>query len=221
MESKKLLAGHRLKEPVQAVDDNDAGVRIFHTVTNLLDEFAWRHLRRVEMIDADLAVSNVLPQVHAQAFRTAHQRVHCFFEDERGSRLSALGCTGEPAQGNRGFSASCRTDQQRARTAIKATTDEGIQFGDAARSKLFWRLRTQVLGGDQARKQHYTAVLNEVVMIPLAKSASAQFCDFKPPPGFAILTLDFLKRYNAVHNAVQFQVHLAAAAVIEQKHRAV
>jgi hypothetical protein len=65
------------------------------------------------------------------------------------------------------------------------------------------------------------AFANQIVVEAFAKSAAPQFRDFDAAHGLAIFPANPAHRYHAMHNAMEFEIRIAAGAVVEQQNGAV
>src|SRR3954447_24239592 len=166
------------------------------------------------MLEAQSPGFDVSIQFHSQARRSSYERANRFLKDEGGRRFSALGGCCQPAESDRSFPASGRADQQCARTPAQSPTGKGVQFGDTAAGRPSILLGSLVFGGHEPGKDDHSTVSNAIVMESLAKGAASQFCDFQPSHGSAILATDPVQRNHAMHDAVQFQVCITAAAIV-------
>ncbi len=55
VQSKELFPRHSLKESIQAVDENGAGISLLHRFADQVDKLAWGYLCRVKMLNLEAA----------------------------------------------------------------------------------------------------------------------------------------------------------------------
>src|SRR5215472_10161171 len=73
----------------------------------------------------------------------------------------------------------------------------------------------------EPREDNDSAVANKVIMKPFTECGASQLCHFKPPDGFSVVTRESIHGYDAVHDAVQLEIRITAAAVIQKHYRAI
>src|SRR5215469_8650254 len=154
----------------------------------------------------------MLFQLHAETASAPDQGVDGLLENKRRRIFSAFCGRRKPANRDRGFSAACGPEQERAGAAIQASAHERVEFLDATTGRLAEINPSQVLGRDESGKHKHSAGPNDVVVIALAEGGAAQLCDLGAPPGLAILAMHLLQHNDAMHDAMQFKVRLATAA---------
>ena len=78
-----------------------------------------------------------------------------------------------------------------------------------------------MFGRDQPREHRQAAGVEREVVLAAAKLDAAHLHDAQAPPLRAVLVDGLLQADHAVRDAVQLQVGVAAAAVVQQQHGAV
>src|SRR4029453_18170256 len=91
LDDQELLVRHRVEIAVEAVDDDDPGVVLRDRPADVVNEFAGRQLRGVDLAHADPAGIDMRLEVHAHAGAARKQRLDALVEDKQRRALAPPG----------------------------------------------------------------------------------------------------------------------------------
>src|SRR5579859_3779048 len=163
---------------------------------------------------------NVRFHIHAEPLRPAGQGIQSLVKSENRRAQATLGGRYRISDGQSGFSAPCRSHQQRAGAAVNPASKELVQFLDAA-GDLHGRKVGTMFRSNQPGIDFQTAPLNRVIVESLAELSASQLSDFHPTPLDSILPFQAFQHDYAVRNALQLQIMAFTRAVIQKQDRAV
>ena len=120
-------------------------------------------------------------------------------------------------EGKRRLAGPGRSDEQRARSRIKAASEQSVEFGHPAREGLLPKV-PMVLGRDQTREDLQAPAPDHEVMVAAPEVHASHLDDPNAPPLRPVRGSKLLKMDDGVTETVQVQVVLVRSQVIEQQN---
>ena len=121
------LRRHRLHVPVDRVDDDHSGVIALDDRAYRVGELAWRHLRRLDLMDVHQALLLGVSNGHAERFGAREEGRDALVEQKEMHTLASP-CRREPVlRAQHGFASTSGSGDQRARSHREPAADQTIE----------------------------------------------------------------------------------------------
>ncbi len=163
LDGKQLLLGHRIVVAVEAVDDDDPGVVVFHGPTDQPPELTGRKLRGIDLLHPDDSAVHLLLQGQAQRPRASEQGGRTFVEGEDGDVLPAPCRRRRELRCDRGLAGAGRAEQQSCRAALDSAAQKPIELGNPAREELVVETHPMLRGDETGEDDDPTGLDAEIV----------------------------------------------------------
>ena len=90
LHSEKVLAGHGIKKPVEAVNDQELQIVLFDQLPNFVYKLAGRELCGIDLAKQEFSGIDVFPDIHAEAFCPDDQSRQNFIEGKESRAVATL-----------------------------------------------------------------------------------------------------------------------------------
>ena len=139
-----------------------------------MHQFAGRYFRRIDLLDGDHPIGNMLLHVQPQLGRAVLQSPGRLIEDEEQRLLPAFrGGDGE-AKRERGFSRARRSHEHAARAPAQAAPEQGVEFRNSAREILPLEV-SMVLSRHEPREDDQPSAPEDQIVAAFPKLRASDF----------------------------------------------
>ncbi len=161
----------------------------------------------------------VRTEVHPDRRGPAVEHGRALVEGEDRGVLAPLGGGERVLRRDGRLAAARRPHEQQARPALRATAEQRVERGEAARHGLVPDVLPG-LGRDEAREHHHAARPDDEVVVAAAVPQPAELHDAHPAALRSVLGGELLHRDDAVDEALEERVRRAGLRVVDEEDRA-
>ena len=219
LQQQMLVAGHGLQIGVEAVDHHHAGLPGLDGAAHHVGELSWRHLGRIERLDLQPAIVQKRLDVQTQCLGPQQQCAQAFVEQVIDGPLAALQGSTHAGDRRRGFANPRRSREQGVAATSHSAAKQAVQFRRAGADHLGQK-GLAVFGRHQPRKHVQAPGIEVEIVGAAAKRNAAHLGDAQVTPLGTVLAHPLIQADHAVRNAVQLQVVLVGASIVQHQHRA-